>query len=199
VKSLVLRALAAIGGLMLIVTATPLVTWWTSLLARPWSEAPSSAEVLIVLSADCVEPSMIGRQSYWRSVYAVWTWRQSRFQQVWISGNAECTAAMRDFMVSQGVPATAIRLEQRSHSTRENALHTAELLRSAPGRKVLLTSDFHLYRASRAFRAAGMPVDYTVGVPDAGKRSQQWTLRWEVFLDLVRETGKTGWYTLRGW
>jgi len=45
--------------------------------------------------------------------------------------------------------------ENYSRSTRENALNTARLLAGDTGTLVLMTSDFHMYRALRAFRKAG--------------------------------------------
>ena len=46
--------------------------------------------------------------------------------------------------------------EWRSTSTRENAIETARLIQDMPGKKVLLTSDFPMYRAIRVFRKQGI-------------------------------------------
>ncbi len=53
-------------------------------------------------------------------------------------------------MVAQGVPASVITVEPASSNTHDNALYTLELLRNVAGRKVLLTSDYHSFRAYRA-------------------------------------------------
>jgi uncharacterized SAM-binding protein YcdF (DUF218 family) len=92
----------------------------------------------------------------------------------------------------------AIRVERRSTSTRENALFTRELLGDAPGRKVLLTSDYHMFRAHRVFRKAGLEV-LPRPLPDAIKRSSGWRGRWAVFVEEVEETGKILYYAARGW
>jgi uncharacterized SAM-binding protein YcdF (DUF218 family) len=60
-------------------------------------------------------------------------------------------------VTAAGVPASVLLLEDRSHSTEENALYTAELLRPLGLTRVLLVSDsYHLYRAETLFRQAGL-------------------------------------------
>ncbi len=192
------RVLAGVGVLFLVICFTPLTTWWAHALARPW-ESPRG-DVLIVLGGDRVD-DMLGYSSYWRSVYAIWAYRQGGFRRVLLSGGpggAAVAAAMRDFLVSSGVPAAAIAVESESTSTHENALRTAELLRGETGRCVLLTSDFHMYRAYRCFRRAGLEV-VAVPVPDALKRSTRWYNRWTAFVDLSVETAKVVDYWWRGW
>ena len=96
------------------------------------------------------------------------------------------------------MPRTAIVLEEQSRSTRHHALYTKKLLASMPGRKVLLTSDFHMFRAHRAFRKEGLDV-VPSPYPDVRKRATTWRVRWPAFLDLVQETVKIGYYYAQGW
>ena len=63
---------------------------------------------------------------------------------------------------------------------------------------MLLTSDYHMFRAHRAFKKAGLEV-LPKPFPDARKRASEWTGRWPAFLDLVEETLKIGYYYARGW
>lgn len=182
----------------MVVSFTPLTTWWAGALADPW-ESPRG-EVLILLGADRVD-DMLGYSSYWRSVYAVWTFREGNFRRVVISGGpggAAVAESMRNFLIASGVPPGAITAETASGSTRENALRTAALLQNEPSPKVLLTSDFHMYRAYRCFQKAGVDVT-AVPVPDALKRSTRWHRRWTAFVDLCEETAKIGYYWWRGW
>ncbi len=89
-------------------------------------------------------------------------------------------------------------MEDTSLSTRASAVAVARMLAGDPRSKMLLTSDWHMYRALRAFEKAGLkakPQPY----PDGIKRSYQWHLRWGVFVDLVTETVKIGYYRARGW
>jgi uncharacterized SAM-binding protein YcdF (DUF218 family) len=188
------QILAALGLLLALVTLTPLDFWWATRLAGPWDNP--KGEVLIVLGGSVLEDGTIGRSSYWRAVYAVRAWREGGFKAIVLSGSA--AEAMRDFLVAQGVPRESIWLETRSRSTRENALFARPILSGMPGRKVLLTSDFHIYRAQRAFQKVGLDVS-PQPFPDVRKRAQTPLDRWEAFLDLTEETVKIADYYLRGW
>ncbi len=187
---------AFLGALLLVVTFTPLVDQWAATLSNPYGD--SKGDVLIVLAGSIIGGGMIGDSSYWRSVYAVRTWREGGFHEMLISGDRGSSDPMREFIVSQGVPAAAIRTEPHSLSTRENALFTTEMLRDTPGRKVLLTSEYHMFRAFRAFRKAGLKV-LPRPIPDARKRATRWLYRWWVFLDLCTETLKIVYYKAHGW
>lgn len=68
--------------------------------------------------------------------------------------------AMREFLRDLGVPDSALLLEGRSRTTRENAIYSAELLRSRGIRRVLLvTSALHMHRAKKLFEQQGIEVD----------------------------------------
>lgn len=195
------RALAAIGLLFIVVTATPIDGWWLSRLAGPWNDP--KGEVLIVLGSDSVR-DVIGWSTYWRCVYAVRAWREGGFRNVVVSGGAGAPGEvpiaerMRDFLLSQGIPASAILVEDGSHSTRENALKSKPVLDGLPGRKILLTSDYHMFRAYRTFRRAGIDIQPRP-LPDAAKEVSRRLNRWPVFLGLCEETAKIGYYFARGW
>jgi uncharacterized SAM-binding protein YcdF (DUF218 family) len=194
------RALAALGFLIVLVTVTPIDGWWIHWLAGPGDDP--KGEVLVVLGADGIK-DVIGWSSYWRSVYAVRAWREGGFQEVVVSGGSgrgdvPVAQQMRDFMVSQGVPASAIRVEGESHSTRENALKSKALLENLPGRKILMTSDYHMFRSTRVFRKAGIAIQPRP-LPDAAKQLSLWRNRWPVFVNLCVETLKIGYYFVRGW
>jgi uncharacterized SAM-binding protein YcdF (DUF218 family) len=195
----VTRALAAIGFLYVLVSATPIVDrWWIGLLEGPWNDP--KGEVLIVPGADSLR-DVLGASSYWRCVYAVRVWREGGFNTLVVTGgpaDLPVSERMRDYIVSQGVPASAILVEMRSHSTRENALFSKPIIESLPGRKVLLTSEYHMFRAYRVFRKAGIDVQPRP-LPDALKQVGTWDARWPVFVSLCKETAKIGYYFLRGW
>jgi uncharacterized SAM-binding protein YcdF (DUF218 family) len=193
---LIRNALAMLGLLIVIVTTTPVIKWYAGLLAGPWYEP--GGDILILLGADEPSSGFIGAATYWRSFYAVQAWRRDNFRLVVVSGGHGIAESMRELLVFEGIPADKILLENRSESTRENALFTAALVASLPGRKVLLTSDFHVYRSLRAFAKVGLmatprPVPYAV------KRANSWTDRWQLFLELGVETAKIVVYRARGW
>ncbi len=178
------------------ITFSPLVLWWATSLSGPWNDP--TGDVLIVLGNEVQPHGIIGETSYWRTVYAVRAWREGGFSHVIFSG-ADVAPAMRTFAVSQGIPASAIEVENTSLSTRENALRTAELLHGrALGKLVLLTSDYHAFRALRVFRRAGLQVEPRP-VPDIGKRANARMNRWPAFGALIVECTKIAGYWWRGW
>jgi uncharacterized SAM-binding protein YcdF (DUF218 family) len=191
--------MATLGFLMVMVTVTPIDSWWARLLAGLWNDP--QGDVLIVLGGGTLEDGMLGQDSYWRSVYAVRVFREGGVREIILSGGhlhgVSVSQAMRTFLVSQGVPGEIIVLEDRSYSTRQNALYTAPLL-TMPGRKILLTSDYHMFRASRVFAKAGIQV-VPRPIPDILKRSSRWQGRWPAFQELSVETCKIVYYWLRGW
>jgi len=186
----------AAGVAVIVVTATPLVRWWGHALEGQWAET-RGGQILIVPGADLTAPGVPGPTSYWRSFYAVLEWRSGHYRKIVICGRG-VSPAMRDFVVASGVPKDAVITEERSTSTRENALFVASLLRGDPGPDVLLSSDYHMFRAVRAFRRAGLQV-IPEPFPDAQKRANSVPERWTVFCVLVGETAKIGYYKVRGW
>jgi uncharacterized SAM-binding protein YcdF (DUF218 family) len=189
------RSLAVLGGLLVLVTVTP-PHWYLASLGGKWHDP--AAPVMVLLGAGSNPDGTMDVTSYWRAYHAAYVWNAGSARHVIISGDARTVAAMRDWLVWRGVPGSAVTLETNSRSTRENALHTAELLRKFPQPVELLSSDYHLWRAERAFVKAGAQVTRQA-CPDAVKRGNDWRLRWQVFLDFALEVSKIGYYRLRGW
>jgi uncharacterized SAM-binding protein YcdF (DUF218 family) len=188
-------ACALLGALVVLVTVTPAVKWPARLLAGDWRNPKGG--VLIVLGGGTVNGRALNLSSYWRALYGVLVWRGGGFREVVVSGEG-VAPLMRDFMTAYGVPGGAIRVEDRSLSTRENALYVKQLLRGASGPYVLLTSDFHMFRAARAFRKAGLAVE-PCPFPDALKSAESWRGRWPAFLQISLESLKIGYYYAHGW
>lgn len=68
-------------------------------------------------------------------------------------------AAMQRYLLAHGVKADRVQQENRSTSTRENIVFSRQLLLqqgALPANIVLLTSDFHLYRARQLAAQAGL-------------------------------------------
>jgi uncharacterized SAM-binding protein YcdF (DUF218 family) len=187
--------LAALGAVLIIVTATPLTGWYSRRLSGPYSDP--GGQLLVVLGGDYLEPGIIGESSYWRAVYTVRAYRRWHYPRIILSG-AGVSESMRDFLVAMGVPASVIELEQRSHSTRENAIGVQQMLGSMPGPTVLLTSDYHMFRAARVFSKAGMRIE-PYPIPHALKLGAVWKTRWPAFLEEASETVKIVYYAARGW
>jgi len=197
-----LRAIAAFAGtLLLLVTLTPVVPWAAGFLSHTWTDTDHG--VLIVLSGDEVEYErtepryVIGIGSYWRAVHAIYVWRHGHFDNLLLSGE-HSDETIKPLLVANGIPEKAILVEGRSRSTRENALFCQPILANMSAPYVLLTSDYHTYRASRAFAKASVRVE-TVPAPDILKRSHNLVERWQCFRDLLAEYAAIADYRMRGW
>lgn len=198
---ILVKASSVLGLAVVLMTATPLVRWWAVQLAGPWTDP--RGDVMIVLTGEVLSNGMVGESSYWRGAYTVMAWREGGWSQVILSGggggaSTSVSEAMKIFLETGGIPAGAIVADSKSTSTRESAQNLAWMLRRMSPRKILLTSDYHMFRAVRAFRKAGVTV-IPRPVPDATKRAGSWNLRWGVFQDLTVETSKIAYYWARGW
>lgn len=191
--------LAAIGLLQVAVTFTPLTKWWSYKLGGGFDNP--KGDLLIVVAASSLEDGTLMGESYRRCLFAVWAWREGGFKKVILSGGGDgvpAAAGMKNFFVVNGVPESAIVTEQRSRSTRENAVEVKRMLGNPESRPVLLTSDYHMYRTKRAFEKAGLPV-LPRSIPDGVWQGGEWTRRWGIFQTLMVETAKIGYYKVRGW
>jgi uncharacterized SAM-binding protein YcdF (DUF218 family) len=188
------RLLAVFGFVTLLVISTPMVSWWAR--AYAGSIDQPKGDILILLSAAADDANGISYSSYWRARMAVLAWKNGGFKIVVISGKTG--PGILNFLVAEGVPRNAIISESRSNSTRENALYTADLIEHMPGKKVLLTSDFHMYRAIRAFRKVGIMAS-PEAAPDVLHGTEHWTGRFSGFETMMLETAKIAYYRLRGW
>ena len=185
---------AAIWFLFLFVTFTPLVSWYAGRLAGPWNDP--EGDTLIVLAGAGIE-GLPAENTMLRCYYATRAYMAGHFRKIVVAG-FETSSSMRDLLAYQGVPPEIIVEEKWSKSTRENALNTAKLLAGDNSSKVLLTSDYHMFRAVRAFRKAGLDV-LPRPVPDIRKRAVRLVKRWPAFLEEAVETVKIAYYSLRGW
>lgn len=189
-----MRFFATAGFIVVFVVLLPISGWWARAYSGP-IEQPKG-DVLVILSAASDDDGLISYSSYWRTRYALMAWQTGGFHQIVVSGGGG--PGIRDFLVAEGVPSQAILAEWQSNSTHENGINCARLLQNIPGKKVLLTSDFHMYRAIRVFRKEGIEV-IPMAVPDVLKVSQHWEGRVPGFEVMVLETVKIVFYRVHGW
>lgn len=186
--------LAVLGLVMVLATATPIDFWWAH--AYAGSIDQPKGDVLILLSAANDDNGFISYSSYWRARYALLAWKSGAFKTIVVTGGAG--PGIRNFLYAEGVPRDALLAEWQSTSTRQNGINTARLVRGMPGKKVLLTSDFHMFRAVRVFRKLGVDV-VPAPAPDVMKMSEHWYSRIPGFETMVLETSKIVYYRLHGW
>jgi uncharacterized SAM-binding protein YcdF (DUF218 family) len=186
--------LAFFGFLVLLIVATPLVSWWARLYAGPINQP--EGDVLIVLSAANDDNGGISYSSYWRARQAIYAWQTGRFSRIVITGGGG--PGIQNYLLANGVPGDILIAEWRSTSTRESGINVARLLENLPGKRVLLTSDFHMYRAIRVFRKVGVDAAPLV-VPDVLHSTEQWPGRFGACWIMALESAKIVDYRLHGW
>lgn len=97
-----------------------------------------------------------------------------------------CAAVVR----AHGVPDAAILVEPRSRSTEENARESAAIMRARGWQSaVLVSDDFHLWRATWLFQARDVRV-----WPSPAQRTGGSLPRLEKSISVLREVAATGWY-----
>jgi uncharacterized SAM-binding protein YcdF (DUF218 family) len=158
----------------------------------------STADALVVLGAGVNRDGRAGPALTRRSALGAELFAQGAAPLIVCSGgqpygrpNTEANAC-RDVLLRLNVPDDVILREDRSHSTEENAIHTARLL---PRARVIVVSDsYHLLRAGILFRNQGFEVQLA-GVPP--ERSLSWrhylvsvtrealALQWQFVKDLL--------------
>ncbi len=199
--TLLRRILMFTGAFLLVLTLTPVVQIFGWMLDTG-GDYQAKGDVLVILSGSTLESGIMGESSYWRAAYAVEAWREGGFRQIVVAGGSDpktpISTLIAAFLRASGVPGEVITTETRSDNTRENALYTRELLARMPGKKVLLTSDYHMFRALHTFRKAGIEVTPRP-VRDVLLRGGGFTGRWGAFLSVCTELPKIPVYAARGW
>jgi uncharacterized SAM-binding protein YcdF (DUF218 family) len=124
------------------------------------SLAAARPDAIVVLG--CRVPSAARGQLHRRAEIAARAYHELRPRFVVASGGrpwngvAEASA-LRDYLIAEGVPDSAIVRELLSLTTLENAIYSGEILRAASlSRPLIVTSDWHIARALACFTACGM-------------------------------------------
>ena len=188
------RSLAVVGLVTTLVIFTPIVSWWVLACSGPIQQP--KGDILILLSAAADDKDGISYSSYWRARYALLAWQTGGFKKIVIAGGGG--PGILNFLAAYGIPRDAIIAEWQSTSTRENGIVIARLIQDMPGKKVLLTSDYHMFRAIRAFRKLGIEVE-PMAVPDLLQTTVHWYGRIPAFETMLVESAKVGYYKLHGW
>lgn len=101
-----------------------------------------------------------------RIVHAVDLYQKGIIDQIIITGGTAAITydgrkeshALRDFVLSFGIPEADVLVEDEARNTRENALYTAQLLGHTEEKIILITSAFHMYRSKKCFEKVGLHV-----------------------------------------
>lgn len=145
-----------------LINRTVVADWLISPLLT--TDSIESADAIVVLGAGVVGECGTNHSGTRRVLLAARLWREGRAPLlVFTGGRADGTCpiavAMARLAMEVGVPERAILTETTSTNTRENAEHSAPLLRGRGVRRVLLVTDrLHMPRASGAFARAGFDI-----------------------------------------
>ena len=96
--------------------------------------------------------------------------------------------AMRRYLVGRGISEARVISEDKSTSTRENIAFSAEILKEYDiSRAVIVTSDFHQYRAGLYAKRNGLTVGHHSGKTPIFNLANYWVREWAALFDaLVR-------------
>jgi uncharacterized SAM-binding protein YcdF (DUF218 family) len=148
---------------------------------------PVLSEIAVVLGARVLEGGVPSGSLRARVECAVGLYRAGRVKRLLLSGGVLRHAPSEAEVMARlarelGIPQEALILEQESRRTAENARLSARILESLGVRRVLLVSDdFHLFRACRCFWAEGIDAMPVAAPRDdrelAWPKWAYWTLR----------------------
>lgn len=129
--------------------------------------------------------------------------RQGRAPIILLSGSDHETRRMTSLLEQQRVPGAALRVEDASHDTYENAIHSATILRHEKLQRILLvTSSLHMPRASASFRHQGLAVIPASVADPLSLAADSWLPHRAVLRESARclhEYFGLWVYVLRGW
>jgi uncharacterized SAM-binding protein YcdF (DUF218 family) len=161
---------------LLLFLCTPLAAYWAaSLLEWPYppiSQVPPEAEAIVVLGGGIREATStlphaeLAEDTRMRCIYAAVLYSERPLPVLVTGGIVEpeldvppLAEEMKKLLVSLGVPAAEIFVEDRSRSTYENAAFSQPLLAERNVEQIVLVTDAgHMSRAARCFAAQGFDV-----------------------------------------
>ncbi len=215
-RRLVLPALAILG---LVLISCPTVDWLLSKPLEMWYPVQTlpgaPAQAIVVLSSNVAPPeygrpfSLPDQDTFTRCKYAAWLHRNWKPLPILACGGQgkgpePFSHTMRELLVESGVPEAMIWTEDQSHSTHENAVNGAEILRQHGIQTVALVVEAQsMWRAEASFRKQGItvvpaPSDFRVWGPLSGEILPDWkALRRNE--NAVHEFAGLLWYRLHGW
>jgi uncharacterized SAM-binding protein YcdF (DUF218 family) len=119
------------------------------------------ADAIVVLGAAVFEGGQPSPVLEARVAHAVWLYRRGLAPLIVVTGGVGANPpseaeVMARLACEAGVPAEALILEMQAHTTQQSVRLTAPLLDERDIRSIIVvTSPFHLFRATRMYRDAG--------------------------------------------
>ena len=143
-----------------IALAAGVLAWRVYSFRNTTSDGPADAAVVLGAAVWTREPSPVFKE---RINHAINLYRRGRVRMLIFTGGqgnpgepTEASAA-RDYALQNGVPASDILIEDKSHTTYENVLNAKQLADTHGIRKVLIVSDpLHMKRAMTMAQDVGL-------------------------------------------
>lgn len=215
------KILPAIGIAGIFLCSWPPAEWlWSRILTaryptRPF--APLSQPQAIVVFGESMQPPLFeepypvpGDNTYRRLEYAVWIYRRYGPLPILVSGGVTTASApsvaatMREVLRKEAIPDSSIWLEDRSRSTHENAVFSAQVLRQhAVSRVALVVDATSMPRAAACLRKSGLEVMPAPCVfHDLGDLRDELLPNWRSVRrneETLHELLGLVWYRMHGW
>jgi uncharacterized SAM-binding protein YcdF (DUF218 family) len=161
--------------------------WMT--VQAPWfltkNSPPEPADTMVVL----------GGEFWTRPQRAAELFQQGFASKVLVSGDGDCED-LRRLLENRAVPASAIQLECKSRTTKENAEFCTPILRKEGAKRVILvTSWYHSRRALNSFQKFAPEITF-YSCPTRYERNSWWPDR-RTFRRIWQEYGKLVYYKVR--
>ncbi len=195
--------LLALAAVYVLLFQTPFI-WWCAGPLR-MSEPPAQADAIVVFGGGVGESGEAGGGSQERVKQAVDLYDAGYARHVVFSSGFVYSfreaEVMRAIAVDRGVPASAILLEQRAASTRQNVLFVVPMLEQRGWSRVLLVSSpYHMRRAVLTWRRAA-PAIAVIPTPPAQSQFYEHTrgASLQQIRGIVWEYLATLGYWRRGW
>jgi len=78
--------------------------------------------------------------------------------------------AMKRYLIEKGISPDRIQLEDQSTSTYENLVFSKEIMTIENANVILVTSDYHMYRAKRIGKRVGFDIQGISAINSTGER-----------------------------
>jgi uncharacterized SAM-binding protein YcdF (DUF218 family) len=188
-----ITAFALVGSLTLLLLAgnsgvAHTLLWSLESQYLPTAPLPNAAAIVVLggatHSADPPRPWVEVTEAGDRLLYAAKLYRQGKAPLIilsggrvpWLGGGLPEAADMATLITTMGVPISAIRQDDRSFNTHENAINVQQILKAEQitSPVLLVTSAFHMPRALAIFQHLGIsaiaaPTDFRTGTPQTDK------------------------------
>jgi uncharacterized SAM-binding protein YcdF (DUF218 family)/lysophospholipase L1-like esterase len=164
------------------------------------TDTAGTGDVLVVMGAGVVGACTPNLNAVRRVLLGARLWREKRAPiMMFTGGSGPPGCPVGDVMArlarEVGVPESAMIVETRSRTTKENADQSAPILRARGARRLVVVTDrLHMKRAAGVFRHAGFTVE-RVAVPVFEGHTDNVSM----LIAGVRELSALVYYNLRGW